>query len=87
MERDKIPKGKEGKKMKLRNIIITALIVILALVLMIGNVVGAFQEYNNGVCECGGHFHLVDTPNRTHVVYTYECDVCGYTIVSFMRLK
>lgn len=42
------------------------------------------NTYNNGICECGGHYEFI---NKTHIYmdrgeYVFQCDTCN-KIVEF----
>ena len=38
-------------------------------------------QYNNGVCECGGHWELFSVDvDKGNTYYFYKCDECGTLI-------
>ena len=69
--------------------IFAAILFIIVIALIVGNIVGARNEYNNGICkECGeGHFHLVSAPTQTYKMFVYACDTCGNEIATFQKLR
>ncbi len=76
------------KKYWMKDLVYVAILVF-ALVLVITLSYTATIAYNEGICpKCeAGQFHLVGTPTKQHPMYTYECDVCGNTIMCPIRLK
>lgn len=68
------------------------LIVILAIVIAGGFILLLTQAapsqseekalYNDGVCECGGHYKMVSSllTEREHRHYSFICDKCGMMI-------
>lgn len=73
--------------MKIRKVVSTIAVVALALGLIAWNLVTSLNAYNGGVCrECGGHYHIVVSPNHTVKSYTYECDGCANTITSLIGI-
>lgn len=60
--------------------------IILLLVFILGLIIGMVKcskehdekEWNNGYCECGGHFEYEQAVGHQYrTSYIYECDSCG----------
>lgn len=70
----------------MKDTIIDVLIIVACFVLIIGIAIGAVKcsinqeekEWNNGYCECGGHWKYVQAVgHQYHTSYIYKCDKCG----------
>ena len=60
--------------------------IIISIVFILGLIIGAVKcskeqdekEWNNGYCECGGHFEYKQAVGHNYrTSYIYECDSCG----------
>jgi len=60
--------------------------IIISIVFILGLIIGAVKcskeqdekEWNNGYCECGGHFEYEQAVGHQYSTsYIYKCDSCG----------
>lgn len=59
-------------------IIITVIILIFALIFALHN--SDEKKYNNGICECGGHYEFTAVGGGKMTSYVFECDKCHRVI-------
>lgn len=73
-------------KIKIRAIIliISILLLVIMFIAAIKQSNEQIEEYNNGICSCGGEYHLVAI-NNTGVCY--ECNKCGHTVRLLKLMK
>ena len=69
----------------MKETIIKLIVVIICVLLIIAMIIGSIErnkrqekEYNNGVCFCGGKYHLIGVYGRMPT-FVYECDKCQHT--------
>lgn len=47
------------------------------------------NKYNDGCCECGGHWELIDIERRSNdmPLYFYECNECDDLIQTYAKMN